>query len=301
MNIKITAVAAEDGLTHPLPRTTAGRPRIELVVVDLDNTLYDWMAAFIPALYELALVASEILGADLEVLLDELREVHRLHADIEHPFALLETTTVRAAYGPHGRQRALAALDPAFLAFNRYRRRTLRFYDGVEATLRAIADAGVPIVGYTDARIVNASFRIRKLGLRRYLSRFYAPASLLGAAVIEDDFVRALAPTDRKPDPDILLRICSDHAKSPGRVLFVGDSLTRDVHMAVSAGCRAAWARYGTVHDPVLWATLLRVSHWTLEDVARERRLAASAAADRPDAVLDRFDELLDVFDIGGA
>lgn len=276
-------------------------PRIDLVVVDLDNTLFDWMSAFVPALYEMAHAASGIVGVDVDIVLADLRAVSRRHADLEHPFALLETEAVRRAFAGLAYDEVSAALDPAFLAFNRRRKLELKLYDGVEATLDAIAAAGVPVVAYTDARVVNALFRIRTLGLRRFLSRLYAPASLFMAVTDDGDgFLRALDPTDRKPDPHILMRICNDHGVHPDRALCVGDSVTRDVHMAVRAGCRAAWARYGTVIDPALKPMLVKVSHWTHADVVRERRLAEEAREDRPDAVLDRFDELLQLFDIGG-
>lgn len=69
-------------------------PRLKLLVCDLDNTLYDWVAYFVPSFYAMAAKVVELLGCDREKLLDDFREVHQRHHDSEQPFALLETRTV---------------------------------------------------------------------------------------------------------------------------------------------------------------------------------------------------------------
>jgi hypothetical protein len=70
------------------------RPLISLVITDLDNTVYDWLTAFVPAFYAMVREAAPLIGVDEEELLDELQAVHRKHGDSEHPFALLETRAV---------------------------------------------------------------------------------------------------------------------------------------------------------------------------------------------------------------
>lgn len=65
-----------------------------LLVCDLDNTLYDWVSYFVPSFYAMINSAVKITGCDREILLDDMRAVHRNYGDSEQPFALLETETI---------------------------------------------------------------------------------------------------------------------------------------------------------------------------------------------------------------
>lgn len=79
-------------------------------------------------------------------------------------------------------------------------------------------------------------------------------------------------------------------------MVYVGDSLTKDVGMAVSAGVMSVWARYGTTYDRALWELLVRVTHWTAEDAVRESQLRRLSVGS-PDVIIDSFSEVLPLFD----
>jgi phosphoglycolate phosphatase-like HAD superfamily hydrolase len=274
---------------------------VRLLVTDLDNTLYDWVGSFVPAFYAMAEEAAGILDVDLETLLDELRAVHQLHGSSEHPFALLDTESVRTRLGGVPPWEARAVLDAAFHRFNSVRKRTLALYDGVLETLQAMVDARVPVVAYTDARIPNSLYRVNRLGLDRFVEHLYAPAARFPSELAEkaqnEKLLRVLPEGDKKPNPRTLLDICRDLGVAPSDVVYVGDSVSRDIYMAQSAGVRSAWARYGTAVDPVLWQKLVRITHWTERDIESEARLKTQSAGTLPDVVLDSFGELLRRFD----
>lgn len=82
------------------------------------------------------------------------------------------------------------------------------------------------------------------------------------------EHVRLLPFSARKPNPEVLLDICKDERVSPHRTLYIGDSIPRDIG-AKSAGVWSAWAEYGTKYDRKLWDQLVRITHWTTEDVKR--------------------------------
>jgi phosphoglycolate phosphatase len=66
--------------------------------------------------------------------------------------------------------------------------------------------------------------------------------------------------------------------------------------MAKEAGLFAIWARYGAAVEPHLYERLIRVSHWTPQEVEEELEVRRRAASVRPDAVLENgFHELLSV------
>ncbi len=47
--------------------------RVDLAVFDLDNTLYNWYASFLPAFYSMVDVAADLLHCDKELLLTQLK------------------------------------------------------------------------------------------------------------------------------------------------------------------------------------------------------------------------------------
>lgn len=268
---------------------------IELVITDLDNTLYDWVTFFASSFYAMVSRAAEILGTPSELLLNECRSVHQYYGDSEAPFALLDTPSVREQYRGLSRQEQAAILDPAFHAFNRERERTLRLYPGVRETLTQIK-ANVPVVGHTEASATNALFRLKKLGIDTLVTPVYAlehaGAGHPDPARIRDPFtsmgvVKLLRQEQRKPDRRVLLDICRDQRVVPQRALYVGDSIARDIGMAKAAGVWAAWAKYGTVFDKVMWDRLVRITHWTAKDVERARYAEDLYGKTKADRVLE--------------
>jgi FMN phosphatase YigB (HAD superfamily) len=276
------------------------RPAISLLITDLDNTIYDWLAAFVPSFYAMVGEAAPLLGVDEQELLDDLRAVHRRHGDSEHPFALLETAAVQKRFGAASQRESVQILDGAFHAFNRVRKQNLKLYEGVYDTLAELFRRGVPIVAYTDARVINSLFRLNGLDIKRFFTRLYAPTHLakeIDRSILDDEFVRLLPPGDRKPNPQTLVDICADYRVPTSQALYVGDSLVRDIYMAKRAGLHSAWARYGTLYEKSLWPQLVRVTHWTDADVEREQKLRDEARGVEPDRSLDKFSDLLDHFD----
>jgi phosphoglycolate phosphatase len=75
--------------------------------------------------------------------------------------------------------------------------------------------------------------------------------------------------------------------------VYVGDSLPRDIAMAKQAGVTAAWARYGTQYERRQWQVVVRVSHWTADDIKRETTLQRRSEHVAPDYTLARFSDLL--------
>jgi FMN phosphatase YigB (HAD superfamily) len=139
--------------------------RVQLLVSDLDNTLYDWISCFVPAFYDMVDIAAGIVQVSSERLLDELQIVHQRYGNTEHPFALLETKSVRDAFPNCTSAERRSSLEPAFRAFNHRRKRELHLYSNVENTLSLLRNRGVVIVGYTEATVNNVAHRLRVLGL----------------------------------------------------------------------------------------------------------------------------------------
>lgn len=281
-------------------------PAIRLVITDLDNTLYDWVAWYAGALGAMVDRAAVVLGCSTRVLLTELREAYAARGSVEEPRSLLELPIVRERFDD--RVDAARALEPALEAFVRPPGHSLRAYAGVTESLRRLNAAGIPVVGHTEATPANAVRRLRGLGLESAIAALFAGAShrptpeerdqpLPGAVAPTPSFpLRQLGPELAKPDPATVHEICSHMGVAPEHVLYVGDNLDRDVAMAHRAGVWVAWARFGTRHDPEDWARLVSVTHWTAAEVERAEHPQPSPDYPPHATLTGSFAEIFDHF-----
>lgn len=276
---------------------------IELVVFDLDNTLYDWVSYFVPAFMAMVDVLVLKHGADEQQLLRSLQRVHQAQGTTEYAFALSEIDVlheIEESASANGQQS-----HPAIAAFRREATRRLRAYDSVPQVLRELRNQNRTLVAYTDAMATYADSRLEQLGLARYFAELVAtkdhpvpeavsgflswlpPARFRERAVLRHRPMRA---DERKPCPAPLRRLLEEHDVESHEAVFVGDSLTRDIALAQRAGVHDVHAAYGRSYDATLWDQLVAVTHWTEEDVARERELSTHRA--EPNSVIHSFDEL---------
>jgi len=278
-----------------------------LLVCDLDNTLYDWVAYFVPSFYAMVDETVAITGCDREKLLDDFRTVHRKHHDAEYPFALLETNTIAALFPDKSRSEIATLLDPAFHAFNSNRKENLRLYPGVREALDELSKSKIPLVAHTESNLYAAVDRLRRLDLMKYFKKVFCrersavphPNPTVAQSWLSgfpSEKIIELAHHERKPNPQVLLEICKNEYVAPSQVAYVGDSMARDMLMARDAGVYAVWAKYGASHTTEYYRKLVRVTHWSDEDVRREAELGARVKELRPDYVLDEnFGEILHV------
>lgn len=280
--------------------------RPHLLVCDLDNTLYDWVGFFVPSFYAMVDKAIAILGCDRDLLLDDLKEVHQRYHDSEHPFALLETNTVQRLLGTLEIREQRQILDPAFKAFNTMRKQTLRLYPGVELALEQFQRAGIKLVAHSESRLYAVMFRLRFLSLTHFFERIYCIERPTRTLADEEqtraswsDFPMSklveLSHDRRKPSPEVLAEIFWNFDVPADNAAYVGDSIAKDIYMAKQAGSHSIWAEYGSRHAPEEYAKLVRVSHWTPEEIEYEEMLRKLAKDVRPDfTARESFSELLD-------
>jgi phosphoglycolate phosphatase len=243
-----------------------------MLVCDLDNTLYDWVAYFVPSFYAMVDVAADIMSCDRERLLDDLRAVHQRHHDSEQPFALLEANIVRETYRGHSVSSIAKILDPAFYAFNSSRKKNLKLHDGVLESLDLLRARGIKLIAHTESKLYGALDRLHRLKLFGYFGKIYCrerskishPDIAAGNEWLSRfsfENVRELSQHQSKPNPRVLAEICAAERVSVEDTAYVGDSVARDVLMAKRAGVFAIWAEYGAKHDNDSYAALVRISH----------------------------------------
>jgi phosphoglycolate phosphatase len=275
---------------------------VRLLITDLDNTLYDWVTYFSTAFEGFAQSLACELGVPFDDLLEEFKAVHQRYGNSEQPFAFAELPSVMRLNRGASRRQICDRYAPALDEFNRLRKLHLRLYPGVDHGLAALKGAGITIVGHTEALPENAYYRLLFLGIRDCFKKLYALEGEIAPHPYEErevyyrpppGYLERVPRIERKPNPRLLLDICSRLQVLPEQALYVGDSLTRDVAMARSANVRAIWARYGTVYDKRLWSLLVRVTHWSSADVAREAELRRLSAEVQPDFTANSFEDVV--------
>lgn len=275
-----------------------------LLICDLDNTLYDWVGYFVPAFYAMIDAVVEITRCNREQLLDDFRLIHQKHGDCEQPFALLETETVREIYSGVPRSEVAEILDAAFHAFNSSRRKNLKLYPTVRESLDSLVATDIRLIAHTESKLYGVLDRLNRLDLFRYFSKIYCrerspsshPQADVGSRWLDKfpmDKVVELSHHQRKPNPEVLIEICDAEGIAPDDAAYIGDSIARDVMMAKNAKVFAIWAAYGSKHDPETYRALVRVSHWTEDEVVREKRLSDQAKNIAPDFTADAFADAL--------
>jgi phosphoglycolate phosphatase-like HAD superfamily hydrolase len=241
-------------------------------------------------------VATSILKCEREVLLDELRAVHVRHHDVEHPFSLLETKIVQELIPQYRSAEALQILDPAFHAFNKVRKNNLTLFPDVRSTLDELRKRNIKLVAFTDSSYFATLRRIRQLDLVNMFQHIFCRAKSEGDPPFpvrqSDDklseITTELPANETKPDPRVLFEIARIEETVASSIAYIGDSIPKDILMAKKAGCFAIWAKYGVHRDKPMYDKLIRISHWTKEDIRREEDYAAEAEKISPDFVCER-------------
>src|SRR4051812_36427191 len=115
----------------------------EIVLVDVDNTLYDWPAFFAPSFRAMVHALKRELGVPEEQLYSEFKEVFARQRSLEYAFSIQAIDSVRDL--PADRIQHLIRQGRG--AFLRVQKLRLRPYEKVAETLNWLLDQGHTVVG----------------------------------------------------------------------------------------------------------------------------------------------------------
>lgn len=278
--------------------------RTRALLVDLDNTVYDWVGFFARSFKAMTSALAAAMPAEIDALIDEFRCVYRARGSVEYVFAVQELPRCRAL--PPAQITELVRV--AHETFSAERQAHLRVYPGVRETLTELRAEGVRVVAVSNAPARQARRRLDRLGLTAYfdgLAAWDGPAAHYDGPRIQplggDEHGQAerslKLPTWTFPSAELkpraaMFRHVLEHLRvDPADAFAIGDSLGKDVLPAVALGAAGAWARYGTQLDPSALELLLRITPWTGEEVA------ATYAENLSHRVVsvDSFDELVNL------
>lgn len=283
---------------------------VSVLITDVDNTLFDWVSVWQSAYSALVGELQRISGVPEDELLEEIREIHQRHGTSEYAF-LIEDLDCLGRPG-EDRDDRLLRYGPAIEAFESARDAALHLYPGVGETLEELRARGVLLVGYTESLTFYTSYRIRRLGLDGLLRVLYSPPDhalpprLNGDGTARLPYTRRplretthrhTLPGERKPSPAMLAYIMAAVGGEQATTAYVGDSLLRDVSMAQLAGVSDVLAEYGRPSDQEAYTLLDRLTHWTDDDIARERDFLGRRVVEPSYVLRKSFAELLNLFE----
>lgn len=280
---------------------------IRAVVTDMDNTLYSWVDYIVPSIEAMVDSLCRTTGYPRIKVAQALKAVYERYESNEYPFAIQESALYDDFSSDFDSFNKLV-ITPAREAFSTARRKYLQPYRGVVETLRKLKDLEVPVVALTDAPRNPAERRALRMKLDGLLTALYTlPAFPFPDSGIDPEIrkreeaggiqlgcpVYELPRELEKPNPAGLLRICADLGLEPSEVVFVGDSLTKDVRVARETGALDCWAEYGTYVSAEYLERLAIIS--APSATRRHLRHAPDDGTGKPTVRLSCFEQVLEV------
>jgi FMN phosphatase YigB (HAD superfamily) len=273
----------------------------QLLLTDIDNTLYDWGAFFAPSFRAMVYALVRELGISEDQMYGEFKKVFARHGSLDYAFLIQELDSV-CTLSTDSIKHLIRTGRGAFLSVQRKR---LRPYPGVPETLRWLLSQDVTIIGVTNSPMHRAQKRLFDLRLDSLLSGLVAWEGFEGDIdPVTDGYValsrqrlRTRVPkcisvplSACKPSHEHYAIALSAFGGASTEAWAMGDSLSKDLKPAASLGVKTIWARYGSGFDPEDRdaSTLLRITHWNESEI----RKTYSTDAFEPDHAVDSIEEL---------
>ncbi|HBG78753.1 MAG TPA: hypothetical protein DDW84_07940 [Phycisphaerales bacterium] len=256
---------------------------IKVVITDLDDTLWDWVDIWYQSFKALLDQLVKDSGIAEDILLGEFKTVFTKHKTTEYAFAIEELPSLQKK---HKGEDLTVLYAEAIKKYREGRKASLRTYPTVLGTLITLKKKGVLLVGYTESMSFYTRYRLRNIELDYFFDYLYSPKDHEFPENIDPKRIRYYPPEHYnlrgvihrftpvgklKPSPEILKEIVRDIGVASEQVIYIGDKLHKDISMAKDAGVIDVWAKYGEAKDRKEYELLRKVTHWSQEDVQKEK------------------------------
>lgn len=283
------------------------KKKVSLLVTDFDNTLYDWVGMWHNAFEAMMKEIVRISGLSRDVLEPEIQKIFQKYGTTEYPFLIEKIPSLKNL---HPKQDLTIVYEDAIKAYSFSRKKTLTLYPYVFETLSKIKNNGGMIVVFTESREFYTLRRIKILGLDGLIDFVYSPPDHKdlstpkryydkNAYKFEKTIQKNIEEGEFKPDPQILREIINAEwiRGNFEKTIYLGDSLMKDIKMAQDAGITDVHAKYGVATNSSAYEVLRRVTHWTNEDVEREKKILAGGTV-YPSYILENsINEIFNYFE----
>jgi len=274
-----------------------------LIITDLDNTLYDWVTFYAKSFEAMINELSSLLDFDLESLYKEFKMVHQKYGNSERSYSIFDISSVLEATSSMDKEGKLSYLKESLDAFNMSRDKYLTLYENVYTTLEKLKNDGHTIVAHTEAMDVNALDRLEKLGVLDFFTRVYATSSENVRHPLKTDEllikyhskIVSLSGSVKKSSVESINLVLTTENFLSSEAIYIGDSLIKDIAIANKACVTSVFASYGKVYNKELWDILVKITHWTNEDVEREEAIKLMFTDTEPAYSIKDFSELIQI------
>jgi phosphoglycolate phosphatase len=277
---------------------------MSLLLIDLDNTLYNWVDYFGNSFRGMIHALSREMNLDEDELKAAFKVIYKEAGTLEYSFIIQKLPFIEN----YSHEEKNKIIDFGKKIFSIVRSKNLFPYTGVKETLKNLSSDGVLIVAVTNAPAYFAEARLKQLYLDHYIYGLAAwenseiPVDEYTDEIIkknEDGFYQSkhikhrwhFSKDELKPNPFAYLRVINDLKLSHKNTYVIGDSIYKDLNPAKEIGATTIWAKYGTNYEEKNFNTLLEMTHWDekkIKDTYDEKKII-------PDFTIDKFDSLLDI------
>ena len=195
---------------------------LKAVLFDMDNTLFDFVAAKLEACREIL----SFLGTEKGYAAGSPSELFRYF--LRGIYGFEDYENIRD-YMQERNLFTIKSYRKCCDIYEREKLQNLKLYPAVTGTLGKLKELGLKLVIITDADTHHALARLTRVGLLNYFD-FIVAADMTGT---------------KKPDPAHFLFALDVLEIKPGETLVVGDSIKRDIVPAHKLGFKTAYAAYG--------------------------------------------------------
>ena len=257
------------------------RKRVNFVVTDLDDTIWDWLKMWHNSFEPYLRRISNEFNVDIELLKRDFKEIHQKYGSSEFSFVFNELKSL--TQDQKDRINKSDGNNKSIIhEYNHLKKNNLTLYDGVVETLKKIKEEGALIIGFTESNAFFTKYRIKHLELDGFFDCIYAPVDMGVPENVykfyPNDFwqpeiteMRYLPKFIIKPAPEILEIILKDFNANKESTIYIGDKLDKDISMANGTSITSVYAKYGHKIESEEYELLREVTHWTDKDVQREK------------------------------
>ena len=283
------------------------KPKIDLVITDLDDTIWDWLKMWYNSFFPYFKRISNTYSIPFELLKQDFKKLHQKYGTSEVSYAYKELETLKdkdISLVEDDREG-----DSIIHQYYSDKKNNLELFECVHETLLQLKSYGIKLIGFTESNSFYTKYRIKTLSLDGIYDYIYTPKHH-GKPVTVDLFYpeghweskvtkyNELPKETRKPNPKILLNIIKDMDGKKRNTIYVGDKLDRDIYMANLVDVISIYASYGHNISDDAYDLLREVTHWSDEDVQREIEFNKNLndVTIAPTYTISKFSEILGLF-----
>ena len=154
----------------------------QVLITDLDNTLYNWMDYFAPSFRGMIHALSREMKVEESILYEQFRKVFSKSGSVEYAYSIQELDICRDLSDSEIQK----YIELGRGAFRRVRQKNLVPYEGVEETLKWGSENGIKIIGISNAPLWHVTRRLTNLNIDKY---FFGLGAWEGNYMPENKFI----------------------------------------------------------------------------------------------------------------